>query len=283
MIQSMYISANLHSTMLLLYLTPDILCSGDPIFTFHYASTLSCTTSPGRKTRSPFTFHYASTLSFIVGPRVNMQRQFTFHYASTLSHTYWQRCLTCRSYLHSTMLLLYPKPVLLGHMPYATFTFHYASTLSWQLRKRNARSCIYIPLCFYFIKDAQIVTIWLYLHLHSTMLLLYHVLRLSVMPFCYIYIPLCFYFITSRISRTIWRGMNLHSTMLLLYRWCVLYNLPDFLIYIPLCFYFIENARKVKIKYTYLHSTMLLLYHTLALYHLCTGLIYIPLCFYFID
>ena len=50
--------------MLLLYLQPVYKVERDKItFTFHYASTLSDSFTPGGSTICQFTFHYASTLS----------------------------------------------------------------------------------------------------------------------------------------------------------------------------------------------------------------------------
>ena len=55
---------NLHSTMLLLYLIPSMIpFTSLPIFTFHYASTLSFKCCPQIMQNCGFTFHYASTLS----------------------------------------------------------------------------------------------------------------------------------------------------------------------------------------------------------------------------
>ena len=118
-----------------------------------------------------FTFHYASTLSREVHMELTRRDGFTFHYASTLSD--FKRLLRIiATYLHSTMLLLYRI---------------------WKNKKRS-RKLIYIPLCFYFIRD------------------LYN----PVLLFSLIYIPLCFYFIRSPMPRrpTL---LYLHSTMLLLY------------------------------------------------------------------
>ena len=54
---------NLHSTMLLLYLTEDEDVTIPAKFTFHYASTLSDKTHRHYRADYWFTFHYASTLS----------------------------------------------------------------------------------------------------------------------------------------------------------------------------------------------------------------------------
>ena len=76
-------------------------------------------------------------------------------------------------HLHSTMLLLYPA----GNDGFTVFTF------------------IYIPLCFYFIRNRNLLFPAIRTDLHSTMLLLYpHIFVVFVHPLN-IYIPLCFYFI----------------------------------------------------------------------------------------
>ena len=168
----------------------------------------------------------------------------------------------------------------------------------------SAPYSIYIPLCFYFIRDFQSRFPCDLIYLHSTMLLLY-LLRFRLSTAC---------------------SSNLHSTMLLLYRsrcsLCV--DRKD--IYIPLCFYFIliKFLRKlacveftfhyastlsyslrlwllsvqtftfhyastlslitltVKSLKSYLHSTMLLLYRRSGMRQQSRRNIYIPLCFYFI-
>ena len=188
---------NLHSTMLLLYLSMRWRCRWRKWFTFHYASTLSESAIEAHKPGKKFTFHYASTLS-----RTDAG----------------EKCLHC------------------------LFKFHYASTLSaCDIIKYLCGFLIYIPLCFYFIKEVSE----------------------NLRNFCCIYIPLCFYFIFIRSDRLRSR-FHLHSTMLLLYpapeRKAVI---PGYLftfhyastlsdiragnkpagkdIYIPLCFYFIQE------------------------------------------
>ena len=141
------------------------------IFTFHYASTLSILVSDLPAIFPWFTFHYASTLSVPVYKYEIYASTFTFHYASTLSRKKSRRCRykhiyiplcfyfitwghpdrhTRQHYLHSTMLLLYPK----SGLPPLT------------------ASDIYIPLCFYFIQS-QLLARREKTNLHSTMLLLY--------------------------------------------------------------------------------------------------------------
>ena len=142
-------------------------------------------------------------------------------------------------YLHSTMLLLYPKPLVEnrhdcdiyiplcfyfivtatpGEGMQLSFTFHYASTLSNDSTdSQTDGSTIYIPLCFYFI-----------------CLFLSHGQRAFL-----IYIPLCFYFIEAPIGIAGEIRIHLHSTMLLLYRKSQITCSMGSDIYIPLCFYFI--------------------------------------------
>ena len=143
-------------------------------------------------------------------------------------------------------------------------------------------TCIYIPLCFYFIFPA-------FRYLSRSFL---------------IYIPLCFYFIYYAISslvdcinlhstmlllylRVIWpvilRLLHLHSTMLLLYRF--LHGsggvLPLNLHSTMLLLYLEVTINEGLLQY-HLHSTMLLLYRMGSDASLCPAFIYIPLCFYFI-
>ena len=119
------------------------------------------------------------------------------------------------------------------------FTFHYASTISTTALPRVSTHPIYIPLCFYYI----IFLFWqldiMSGYLHSTMLLLYHVLSGWRFRLIFIYIPLCFYYIRKLLKYSISSRSYLHSTMLLLYRIGVtVRDSPD----------------------SNLHSTMLLLY-----------------------
>ena len=123
----------------------------------------------------------------------------------------------------------------------------------------------------------------LFIHLHSTMLLLYEDHPVRDVQKIQIYIPLCFYFM------------------------CNFYvHIWIFLIYIPLCFYFIKLFPCTYIIAHYLHSTMLLLYpcrfpvlhHSISkfTFHYASTIsaylkswdigswsIYIPLCFYYIQ
>ena len=97
-----------------------------------------------------FTFHYASTLSSDIIRTPANSSKFTFHYASTLSFHPGQEAFR-EPHLHSTMLLLYQHKEVL---------------------KLHSR-LIYIPLCFYFINYSTIYLTYIFIYLHSTMLLLY--------------------------------------------------------------------------------------------------------------
>ena len=99
---------------------------------------------------------------------------FTFHYASTLSirgSLFQMR----RTYLHSTMLLLYQR--WLRASLYRIQHLHSTMLLLYRFFQPRKDCCVF--------------------HLHSTMLLLYP--YRVVCPECvsHIYIPLCFYFIQS--------------------------------------------------------------------------------------
>ena len=188
----LYAFFNLHSTMLLLYRAaghPDCVLSW---FTFHYASTLSEHVLFRYTSYNEFTFHYASTLSEKTAPwklRIpNLHSTmlllyrghalveihdsaFTFHYASTLSDIWNLRGKSVPN-LHSTMLLLYRNYRGIfssGISIYIPLCFYFISHSDVWCEWGN---CIYIPLCFYFIQ-AQGHAQSHYLHLHSTMLLLY--------------------------------------------------------------------------------------------------------------
>ena len=181
------------------------------------------------------------------------------------------------------MLLLYRFHRQSVKGSFAQFTFHYASTLSKKVNPNSFVTCIYIPLCFYFIAVFVIITatssLTFTFHYASTLsspghpvfvpcfsFTFHYASTLSkkdTWSFCFkeIYIPLCFYFIDEMMV-TMLLNADLHSTMLLLYH----------------CRYMSRKQRENN-----LHSTMLLLYpgwnHHTAPMHL----IYIPLCFYFIE
>ena len=123
------------------------------------------------------------------------------------------------------------------------------------------RNLIYIPLCFYFIRN----------------------IRNLPGKTATIYIPLCFYFIISRIKYIVIH-YDLHSTMLLLYRESRIDYGCGARIYIPLCFYFIyteDPRRGPEAPFTF-HYASTLSSRTLWS-HDVDCLIYIPLCFYFIG
>ena len=274
------------------------------VFTFHYASTLSCLVELTHHSMNwiyiPLCFYFIQPglhgnevsvkiyiplcFYFIKGEEYAYIKiyRFTFHYASTLSISGPYRSM-CMVNLHSTMLLLY-QPAR-------------SSTLNHKY------------------------------HLHSTMLLLYRSLsRRCPRLLLRIYIPLCFYFISSgseesdlikkftfHYASTL-SGIaaayatsyqhHLHSTMLLLYReravldhrkfWIYIplcfyfiglnnvFNSFGLSIYIPLCFYFILFATRFPDMQSHLHSTMLLLYLAGSDGRSFFFFIYIPLCFYFI-
>ena len=125
-----YYMHHLHSTMLLLYLQPVYKVERDKItFTFHYASTLSDSFTPGGSTICQFTFHYASTLSDF--PSCTFNSDF---------YIYIPLCFYFIQNRRSSTDVRFK------------FTFHYASTLSAsRLFLLPPFGIIYIPLCFYFI------------------------------------------------------------------------------------------------------------------------------------
>ena len=189
--------------------------------------------------------------------------------------------ISCFPDLHSTMLLLY----------------------HWWVENIVHKICIYIPLCFYFIRgllskisteaeftfhyastlsEESRIRSTIEPHLHSTMLLLYQ---------------------TANVHTAILHA-NLHFTMLLLYPDRILYKQGSteftfhyastlsgisYLIYqklhhlhsTMLLLYQITGTPIYNI-HTDLHSTMLLLYHSSTFLSRSSILIYIPLCFYFI-
>ena len=122
-----------------------------PVFTFHYASTLSSGSRRYPDSKNSFTFHYASTLSVAYFADAYLK----IHLHSTMLLLYPSPFDLPRSNvsnLHSTMLLLYHKIQPKNRLPSVVFTFHYASTLSDGVNPLQGQVChIYIPLCFYFI------------------------------------------------------------------------------------------------------------------------------------
>ena len=254
-------------------------------------------------TVSLFTFHYASTLSKTsTDPDPGCHN---LHSTMLLLYRSSRRILQAgHIHLHSTMLLLYRIPSSRLTVSPLWFTFHYASTLSefalfifillyfiyiplcfyfiiLPLLPGRQESAIYIPLCFYFIADHPSMPESA-LHLHSTMLLLYR-----IWP-----------------SYKTVAHSHLHSTMLLLYPGRLLYagirkqftfhyasTLSEFalfifillfFIYIPLCFYFIHAAsgdNKYSYWFTFHYASTLSVKRKKRL---TEEKIYIPLCFYFI-
>ena len=166
------VNHHLHSTMLLLYPAEkrDVI-----LIRFHLHSTMLLL-YPGRSghARLPlsFTFHYASTLSISGEIPTRQCLLFTFHYASTLSVQ--ESVIACPTFQFTFHYASTLSCFVISQRPFIrSFTFHYASTLSTK----------------HFLKTGQI------LHLHSTMLLLYPLSRITVSSISSIYIPLCFYFI----------------------------------------------------------------------------------------
>ena len=141
---------HLHSTMLLLY--PSKICNFGMryLFTFHYASTLSGWAVGGCV--SDFNLHSTMLLLYLRPTKI--------------------RSLYCQN-LHSTMLLLYHTLRIHGE----ALKHHLHSTMLLLYRRTDIPDldgpCIYIPLCFYFIK-LVIPGALVFSYLHSTMLLLYH-------------------------------------------------------------------------------------------------------------
>ena len=134
--------ADLHSTMLLLYLI--FTTSSRTVFAYLHSTMLLLYLLPASIWFSicvQFTFHYASTLSLILAS----WSYSSWHLHSTMLLLYLSLCLAwdCISiHLHSTMLLLY-----LGGKVRVTrefvFTFHYASTLSSSARQGRSADRIF--------------------------------------------------------------------------------------------------------------------------------------------
>ena len=121
-------------------------------------------------------------------------------------------------------------------------------------------TCIYIPLCFYFIR-------MMYLH------------RLPPPPFTFHYASTLSNGLLSR-SHSL---HHLHSIMLLLYLRSCSGHLFIRWIYIPLCFYFIPEGQQDildKPLFTFHYASTL---SRAVRDHPHNSTIYIPLCFYFIG
>ena len=165
----------LHSTMLLLYRRGTGYRNLIAIFTFHYASTLSEGRLSGwpecLQIYIPLCFYFINRLGidwgliwsiyiplcfyFIISvilSSVTCSAWFTFHYASTLSaYVSWHTA--CHNYLHSTMLLLYPKLLhqnIIAFRIYIPLCFYF---IAYCIRDPMLHGFIYIPLCFYFISS----------------------------------------------------------------------------------------------------------------------------------
>ena len=213
-------------------------CHSWALFTFHYASTLSSGTCRGNGSRAiyiPLCFYfivacmmwyccsvyiyiplcfYFIWMSLCWPP---MQTWFTFHYASTLSNILMS-AKNLAWIIYIPLCFYFITSVLRRKELSAWFTFHYASTLSRITASQQIRRVLFT---FHYASTLSASARHFreqFLHLHSTMLLLYlckEWFRTENNP---IYIPLCFYFI----------AMTINSCM------------PLSCIYIPLCFYFIE-------------------------------------------
>ena len=193
--------------------------------------------------------------------RLHLQIYFTFHYASTISNLTWEQYAVFLS-LHSTMLLLYlfrlqsQSPIrhhftfhyastisTFRHIhpdPPSCFTFHYASTISGLFILVVFQvSLLYIPLCFYYIKEPSWMISIRLTTLHSTMLLLYliPIIKSGICTSPLHSTMLLLYPQWTKLNRK--KKSTLHSTMLLLY--LNHHRLRAFLnyLYIPLCFYYI--------------------------------------------
>ena len=160
-------------------------------FTFHYASTLwrlSRTIRSGR-----LNLHSTMLLLYRMGRRLGSG--YLLIYIPLCFYFMSYCCCAARTCLIYIPLCFYfikssihPASVL------TLFTFHYASTLFKNLSLFSAPCRIYIPLCFYFMEGFALLfycdslftfhyasTLWRtscahnnrFLHLHSTMLLLY--------------------------------------------------------------------------------------------------------------
>ena len=124
--------SNLHSTMLLLYLCPDL----------------------GWREW----MHLHSTMLLLYQRRTSKQEGQNYYLHSTmllLYHFLWSITILCHLYLHSTMLLLYPCPFFFDSLTvtdlHSTMLLLYLSVLKGCLLV----IIIYIPLCFYFIEVSR--------------------------------------------------------------------------------------------------------------------------------
>ena len=184
---------HLHSIMLLLY--PYTTSFSSPFAPNLHSIMLLLYQSTAKKKQQQMlesTFHYASTLSVEDKIQAGTIDISTFHYASTLSRPPGRWLLQC-PYLHSIMLLLYPR-------------------CDWLCCEQIQ---IYIPLCFYFITRAGRPEPDK-LYLHSIMLLLYRISSFKRL----VSAQSTFHY-ASTLSRLLNQytccKVHLHSIMLLLY------------------------------------------------------------------
>ena len=231
---------DLHSTMLLLYPTPNIQIGQ---VTTHLHSTMLLLyprSDQGEASTSiiyiPLCFYFIEEGGLYGRP----EAQFTFHYASTLSPLRPSHILRIL-HLHSTMLLLYPlvdvrfmldyihlhstmlllyRTTIYSHISLATwFTFHYASTLS---RPGSGGKIRKLPFTFHYASTLSEYAPRLRVilpYLHSTMLLLYLVgpKNLDVVDHDLHSTMLLLYRYPKDLKRR--HNQHLHSTMLLLYQY----------------------------------------------------------------
>ena len=226
----------------------------------------------------PLCFYY-----IIVQIKKRIDRvNFTFHYASTISEI--------------------PRNSATSSMD---FTFHYASTISYVPEIPSASVCLYIPLCFYYIRYA------LYrarsgISLHSTMLLLYPPTQVDPMKDVMPLHSTMLLLYRSRYYTHTRRRISLHSTMLLLYPRIIQQLFSCTCLYIPLCFYYIEICKQRHIhifNFTFHYASTIspqqqnnvitindFTFHyasTISRQYFQTFLyafyLYIPLCFYYIT
>ena len=237
-------------------------------------------------THIPFGIYIPLCFYYILPDTMKMPlyTAFTFHYASTISH-YKYFFQQFHIYLHSTMLLLYPRKDFRRRRD-TSFTFHYASTISMSISSSTSfHFQIYIPLCFYYIGVLKKLGYWLMVNLHSTMLLLYP----GSSSYLSLHVQFTFHY-ASTISEV--PTVKAVSEYLFTFHYASTISFTpaeppkdDFTIYIPLCFYYIlvlNIPQKTYSKFTFhyastisqqqlaqnrlnqnLHSTMLLLYRNL--------------------
>ena len=251
---------HLHSTMLLLY--HRILKRRMRPFKIYIPLCFYfiVNTDSEQELRVGFTFHYASTLSWCVQFVLWSEWLFTFHYASTLSgfdsvwwdfirriyiplcfYFIWHLLLSSplRSYLHSTMLLLYRSRTVWDFIDIAYLHSTMLLLYRTNLKLSSLLVCnLHSTMLLLYHRTGALHRVCI-LYLHSTMLLLYRWEAVLSVPEDRIYIPLCFYFII--INLTAEEGYTIFTFH---YASTLSQSGPDTIrswmsIYIPLCFYFI--------------------------------------------